>query len=152
MALPPYYVFPGIDMPQATGTGSSKRVNAELKFLPTRAEMDFIVGLVATERGCTAADITGPSRKFEIVTTRHIISKILRETFVDKRRGVFYKVGTKLIGKVLGYRDHSTIVNGLKSFNNLYDTERDMREGYHELQHKVIEAIKGRRKAQVMMN
>jgi len=145
---PLYYVFPGIEIPKAAASRSegNERVNAQLKFLPTRAEMEFIVELVATERGCKVKDITGPSRKFYDATTRHMVMKLFRETFLDRRQGVHHRLGTKLIGKVLGYRDHSTVVNGLKSFANLYETESDMRDAYHVIQHKVIKAIRERRK------
>jgi chromosomal replication initiation ATPase DnaA len=154
MKHPLYYIFPGIEIPVATRTGikRSKRVNAELKFLPTRKEIEFIIHLVAAERGCDVKDIVGTARRFYVVTTRHIIMKILRQTFADRRRGVYYRVGMKTIGKMLGKRNHSTVINGVKAFNNLYDTEVEMRDSYHVIQRKVIDALKQRRKIQVVIH
>lgn len=61
------------------------------------------------------------SRKRELVELRHIFSYIAR------------KMGFSLltIGQFLNNRDHSTIINNLRVFDNLIQTDPDFREKYN---------------------
>lgn len=64
-------------------------------------------------------DLVGKTRKKEVVEARHIISFILvkRVGLTLKRVGQYY----------LGGRDHTTVINSIKKFDNLYETEETFR-------------------------
>jgi len=60
-----------------------------------------------------------PSRKQENVTGRMIYYKILRE----------HKYGYQAIAGTLG-KNHATVIHAIKTFNDLYPLDREMRKAY----------------------
>lgn len=61
----------------------------------------MVIESVARDYGLTAADLRGPSRDQEIVDARRVVTRALRI------RGLSYSV----IGRVMGGRDHTTVIN-----------------------------------------
>lgn len=59
--------------------------------------------------------------------TMHIVE--LRFIFFHIARSLKYTL--KEIGRHLGNRDHTTIIHGLKTFKNLYQTDEKFKELYH---------------------
>lgn len=68
-----------------------------------------LVTAIATDAGFTYAEIVGRARSGPLVAVRAVCCRILRE------RGMSYPQ----IGRVLGGRDHSTIINALNKFDYL---------------------------------
>lgn len=66
-----------------------------------------VIGLIAQAHGLTFADVTGPSRNREIVTVRHMAAWVLLQ------RG---RLSRAQIGRILGGRDHSTVINSVRVF------------------------------------
>ena len=67
-----------------------------------------LVEFVADQFGVTPALIRGPRRYAALVDARAVISKVLRE------RG---EISYPVIGRVLGNRDHTTIIHYCKTFD-----------------------------------
>ena len=65
-----------------------------------------------------------PIRKREIVQTRQIAMYFIRKRF---------SLSLKEIGKYFGNRDHSTVIHGIKTVNDLYKTDRSFRESFEHL-------------------
>lgn len=61
----------------------------------------------------------GKGRKREVCEARHIVSYIL----VKKLGMTLKKVGENYLGK----RDHTTVINSLKKYNNLHQTDEEFR-------------------------
>lgn len=80
-----------------------------------RLPLDIILGSVAESFDLTVRELLGKSRATDVVNARSVVAHILRD------RGLSYD----RIGKLLGDRDHSTIINALSKFD-IY-TRRDPR-------------------------
>lgn len=63
------------------------------------------------------------SRKREIVELRHIF------TFIARKLGYSFT----FIGAFLNKRDHTTIINNLRMFNNLIETDPEFRNKYNNI-------------------
>ena len=68
----------------------------------------------------------------------------LRFIFCHIARAMRYSL--KQIGQHLGGRDHTTVIHGLTTFNNLYQTD----DRFKELYHKIINNIKNKYESSVM--
>lgn len=79
-----------------------------------------IVRGVAKEYGVTPEDIKGKARSTIYVTPRSVIARILRD------RGLSYPV----IGRLMGGRDHSTIMNLLRRFDDRRERDPFMMSVY----------------------
>lgn len=66
-----------------------------------------VISLTAQAHGLTLADLTGRSRKRAIVPVRHMAAWILLQ------RG---RLSRAQIGRLLGGRDHSTVINSIEAF------------------------------------
>ena len=49
---------------------------------------------------------------------------------------------TVKIGATCGYKDHSSVIHGLKRFNILYEVDANFKKGYDTFEHKAIEHFK----------
>lgn len=103
------YIIPGI-------RGAKLPVNLFLN----RTTAERVVRATCDVLNVDINDLIGKTRKKEVVEARHIISFIL-----VKRVGLTLKTVGQLY---LGGRDHTTIINSLKKFDNLYDTEESFRD------------------------
>lgn len=81
-----------------------------------------VVEVVCESLDITQKELKGKKRDRPIAYSRHIISHIL-----VKKMGLQLTV----VGKQhLGGRDHSTVINSLRTFSNLYDTDEPFRARY----------------------
>jgi len=66
-----------------------------------------------------SVNLLDPTRKQENVTGRMIYYKILRE----------HKYGYQAIARTLG-KNHATVIHAIKTFNDLYPLDKEMRKAY----------------------
>lgn len=74
-----------------------------------------VITLTAQAHGMTYADLTGPSRNRRIVSVRHMAAWILL------KRG---RLSRAQIGRLLGGRDHSTVINSIRMFETTATPEQ----------------------------
>ena len=96
---------------------------------------DDIVETFATHFGTNAKDIVGGSRKAELVEVRHQIAYILRE---------YADMSFPAIGRLLGGRDHTTIIYAYNKFKNNLKSDEGFRLRFKDLI-KEAETIKERK-------
>lgn len=77
-----------------------------------------LIAYVAALSGLSAADITGKARFRHIIRARAIVAKVLRDN------GLSYPQ----IGRRLGNRDHSTVINAIQLFDDYVKEEPAMAE------------------------
>lgn len=77
-----------------------------------------IINNVAKLYNLSINDITGESRKKEIVFARHIIMYILKQEF---------NMSYKEIGSLLGNRDHTTVMNGVEKTKELILKDKELK-------------------------
>lgn len=92
-------------------------------------QIQAIVKVVCDEYGIEPRDIESKNREGDLPDARHMICKLIKDFFPDTT--------LKRIGIQLGGRDHSTVLNSIKKFQNHYDTEVAWRKTYHKLYHKL---------------
>lgn len=95
------YIFPGI---------SKQDLPKYLKGTMGMTKQD-ILEVVAKETLVSTAMVISKCREKELVDARNIYSKIMKDR---------YDIPLKEIGNILGGRDHTTIINNIRNFNNLY--------------------------------
>jgi hypothetical protein len=72
--------------------------------------------------------IRNKSRRRELVDARHMIMRLLHDTNITLVQ----------IGIIMGGRDHTTVIHGLKQHENLYDTNTAYRKQYEHLKYLCI--------------
>jgi len=118
------YVYVGIHYKEIVK--EPKKVTPKLKKLRfTRAQ---ILEIVANECEVTKEEIMSRSRRHTIVDARHLYFVALRLKF---------KLNLSAIGKLVNNRDHTTVIHGLKAFQDRYRLE----EGYSERADRVFQQI-----------
>ncbi|WP_310533162.1 helix-turn-helix domain-containing protein [Novosphingobium sp.] len=80
-----------------------------------------LIAYVAVLCEISPSDVTGKARFRHLVSARAIISKILRD------QG---NLSYPQIGRRIGGRDHSTIINAVRLFDIMIDRDPDMAEQY----------------------
>ena len=73
-------------------------------------------------------DITGTSRKKEIVNARHLIMYILKQIF---------NMSYKEIGLLLGSRDHTTVMNGVEKTKELITKDKNLLDVINNIVNKI---------------
>lgn len=79
--------------------------------------------------------VTGKKRDLPLVTIRHKIFDLLYSNFDNK-------LSLKVIGELLGNRDHSTVINGLKAVKTFCEIYPDYRLEYQKLHIKIYGSLK----------
>lgn len=108
--------------------------NISLKTLQSEDE-DDIVRTLAEGLGFTKKEIVGPSRKQEIVRARDLIAFLLRE---------YGDMSFPAIGRLLGDRDHTTVIHACKKVTKMIKGDSALRHGMDNLIESV-QAIKERK-------
>jgi len=105
------YIIPGLE-----------RVKIPSKYFKMSYNMksENVVKLVCETYGVTHDEIRHKTRARRIVDARHVLSWIL----VKKMGMTLSEVGKTF----LGGRDHTTIINSIDRFNDIYDTDDEFRE------------------------
>lgn len=74
----------------------------------------------------------------------HLLSSRIRIRELVELRFIFFHIARKMgyglkdMGQYLGKKDHTTVIHGLKTFRNLYQTDENFRQTYH----KIVNIIK----------
>lgn len=102
------YIIPGL-----------KGARLPVKLFLDKTTPEKVVKATCEALNIDRSDVVGKTRKKEVVEARHIISFILvkKVGLTLKRVGQYY----------LGGRDHTTVINSIKKFDNLYQTEEGFR-------------------------
>jgi chromosomal replication initiation ATPase DnaA len=87
------------------------------------AKRDLVVAVVAKHTGVSADAIMGPSRIHSIVVGRHLCFLILKE-----RLGL----NSSTLGHLFG-RNHGTVILGIRSVQDLLDTEPPLRSMFRAI-------------------
>lgn len=74
-------------------------------------------------------------RDLNLVTIRHKIFDLLYSNFDNK-------ISLKVIGELLGNRDHSTVINGIKCVKTYCQVYADYRFEYQKLHMKIYGSLK----------
>ena len=110
--MPNPYTFPGL---------RGAKIPVQLFVYKTPPEK--IIKVACEVLGVEYHAFVGKGRRKEVCEARHIVSYIL----VKKLYMTLERVGSEYLGK----RDHTTVINSIRKFNNLYDTEEDFRNKVH---------------------
>lgn len=95
-----------------------------------RMPADEMIRVVARHYGVKPRQVSGACREPAMVKARSIVAKILRE------RGVSYPV----IGRVLGGRDHSTIVHMIHTWDSRTKYNPEMIPLYEAIKQDLVRA------------
>jgi chromosomal replication initiator protein len=110
--MPNPYTFPGL-----------KGAKIPVQLFVNKTPPDDIIKIACRVLCVEIDDFLSKNRKKEISEARHIVSYLL----VKKLGITLEKTGAAYLGN----RDHTTVINSLRKFNNLYDTEEDFRNKVH---------------------
>ncbi len=91
-------------------------------------EPERIIEVIAEFFNLTKEDILNEKRTKEVVKVRQIVMYFLRHHL---------NLSLKEIGKILGGRDHSTIIHGIEKIENLLEKDQDLREKIVEIERKI---------------
>jgi chromosomal replication initiator protein len=117
------YTFPGIK-----SEFLPKNLFIKQKKLNYKMTQDSILEIVAEECGVSVDDILSTSRKRENVDARYIYFAAIKLKF---------RVTLKKMGEDIGNRDHTTVMHGLRMFNQRYVTE----EGYKVISDRIMDKL-----------
>ncbi len=84
-----------------------------------------ILSLVAKNFGVKTTDVCGKTRKKEIAIARHVAAYLLRKEL---------ELPLEEIGKILGNRDHTTIIHAEEKINRLFSTNQQLRHQIIQIQ------------------
>ena len=95
---------------------------------PKEITPSLIIDVVAEHFGINPEDITSKKRNSEFVQPRHIAMYLCREL-----------TSTSLvnIGKIMGKRDHTTVMNGVNNINERIKTEPELRNRVDIIKNKI---------------
>jgi hypothetical protein len=105
-------------------------ISEEPKVLLDLEHDNKVVEFLATQLGHSYDEIKGTSRKADIVTARNAIAYLLRE---------YAELSFPLIGKMLGGRDHSTIIHSYISFKEKINNGEISEDSFKKLIERVRE-------------
>ncbi|MFN3474065.1 MAG: helix-turn-helix domain-containing protein [Blastomonas sp.] len=111
---------------------------------PTRAPITArrIIEIVAHHTGVTVAEIKGPRRFPQFVNARHTATLLIRQYRPD--------LSYPQIGRLLGGRDHSTIIHGQRLIMDRLRRDPDLQEAAEHAEFDVVyEALHARAMAVV---
>lgn len=118
------YVYPGL---KVTENEINSIMNDAIR---TRYKVtkEDLLEIISQETGITISDIMSRSREREIINARFIYCAILKKNFG-------YTLTS--IGKLLDYRDHTSIRHAILQFNNRILTEESFRITVSNVLHKI---------------
>ncbi len=94
----------------------------------TEITPETIINVVADHYKCTPADLISSKRNKEIVIPRQIVMYLCR-SMTD--------CPLQMIGKYLGGKDHTTIINGIKKITKQLETDENMKTTIDVLKKKI---------------
>jgi|688.fasta_scaffold235326_6 chromosomal replication initiator protein len=115
------YVIPGL---------KGVKVPAKYFAMSYKIKSEDVMDAVCETYCVNIEQIRSKSRQRKIVEARHVISWVL----VRKMGMTLAEVGKTF----LGGRDHTTVINSLNRFNDIYDTEEEFKTKADELIEKLM--------------
>ena len=100
----------------------------ELSVDPSELTPSRVILVVSNYYKINKKEITGKSRKQNIVTSRHIAMWLVRE---------INKLSYAQIGKVFGGRDHSTALSAINKIELSMKTNKSVRTAVDKIEHKI---------------
>lgn len=100
------------------------------KYFSLYVTSDDVIEAVCENYNVSVNQIKSKNRHRRLVEARHVISWVL----VKKIGMTLSEVGKKY----LGGRDHTTVINSLSRFNDIYDTEEEFKNKADELIEKLM--------------
>lgn len=97
---------------------------------PEIISINTIIETVADYHKTSYNSITGKSRIHELKNARCMCYKLIIEN-------IHPVPSLKSIGNIFSKRDHSTVINALKQFDNFYETEPFFKRRYNDLKELV---------------
>ncbi|MEO0241152.1 MAG: chromosomal replication initiator protein DnaA [candidate division WOR-3 bacterium] len=91
-------------------------------------EPERIIEIVAEFFNLTKEDILNEKKTKEVARVRQIVMYFLR---------YHLNMPLKEIGKIIGGRDHSTVIHGIEKIENLLEKDQDLREKIVEIERKI---------------
>ncbi len=87
-----------------------------------------VISVVAKYFDYRNKDLTGKSRKADLVAARHVAMYLLRE-----------ELGLQLakVGELMGGRDHTTVMHGVEKIKGEVETDKDVRNKVMNLKHSL---------------
>ena len=118
------YVFPGLKL-----DGEDRRlVKSTFKHLKHKITKEDLLSMVAEECGVTTSQIVSRIREREIVNGRFMYCAIMNMSF---------GYTLKTIGKLIGGRDHTTILHSIETFKDRYRNEEVFRDTVNRIYEKL---------------
>jgi hypothetical protein len=102
------------------------------QFAHRNPKIDELINLVCDNTYMTREEAMSKTRKREVVMGRYMIMTILKE---------FTEASLKTIGEHLGGRDHSTVIHGLETLEDLMFTDKILRVQFQNLKEIVVMAL-----------
>ncbi len=118
------YVFPGLKVTES----EKKNILSDAIHTRYKITKEDLLEIISQETGITMTDIMSRSREREIINARFMYCAILKKNFG-------YTLTS--IGKLLDYRDHTSIRHAIMQFNNRIHTEESFRITVSNILHKI---------------
>ena len=95
---------------------------------PTKITADTIISVVCDHFSVSKADIISSKRNKELVTPRHIIMYLCRKMTDETYKNIAY---------ILGNRNHTTVIHGEKTIEDLIDTDESVKRTIETIINKI---------------
>jgi chromosomal replication initiation ATPase DnaA len=104
-------------------------MNIQVAVYHNDIDYSSIIQLVCEINGITRADFVSRSRKREIVEARAM--------FVSFIRSINSRISLQTLGKLIGSRDHTTVINALKKHRDTYIYDKAYKLKYQNLVNQI---------------
>lgn len=94
----------------------------DYEVITPKALVEIVKNIVAAEVGVTIAELEGKSRKGNLPLWRFIAWRLMKQS-IQLYTG---DMSLKFMGSAFGDRDHSTVIHGLKAFQDAIDVKDKM--------------------------
>lgn len=118
------YIYPGLKL----NVEDKRLVNESVKHLKHKITREEILEVVAEECGVKSSQILSRIREREIVNGRFMYCAILYTSF---------GYTLERIGKIMGGRDHSTIIHSIETYKNRYRNEETFKSTVDNIYQKL---------------
>lgn len=89
----------------------------------------MIIALVCKKKNLDIKDVLSKKRQRPLPDTRFLMFHLMKK---------FTKMSLKSIGQNVGGRDHSTVIHGLQSFQNMLDTDPEFKREVERIEQKIL--------------
>lgn len=100
---------------------------SEVKFNKSKVTPQIILTVISKNCGVSVEDILSKVRKKEVVDARHYFFTIMRKHLGHT---------TTSVGRFTD-RDHTTVIHGIRTFNDRYSSEENYKNVYDSILHEI---------------